>query len=144
MCRSETDVFGLMTALPGDLGVIDLKFTSKLKFEFSLLKKKVRFIFHSKAEQYLQPGLRYLFHSQRERWCQSHLAIKGFSLVNFLRKSWSKTRRYCLSTAYINRPHIFTGIWKEKTKSPSTICTSSALQPAPALVLIQAACPVNK
>lgn len=45
MCRSDADVFSLMTALPRDLGVIDLKFTSKSKFEFSLLKKKVRFIF---------------------------------------------------------------------------------------------------
>lgn len=26
MCRSDADVFGLMTALSGDLGVIDLKF----------------------------------------------------------------------------------------------------------------------
>lgn len=67
MCQSDADVFSLMTALPRDLGVIDLKFTSKSKFEFSLLKKKVRFIFHSKAEQYLQPGPRFLFHSQRGR-----------------------------------------------------------------------------
>lgn len=114
MCQSDADVFSLMTALPRDLGVIDLKFTSKSKFEFSLLKKKVRFIFHSKAEQYLQPGPRFLFHSQRGRWRQIHLGIKGFSLVNFLRKSWSKIRRYCLSTGYVNRPNIFKHICKGK------------------------------
>lgn len=36
MCRSDTDVFGLMAAVSGDLGVIDLKFTSKSKLEFGL------------------------------------------------------------------------------------------------------------
>lgn len=40
MCRSDADVCGLMAALSGDLGVIDLKFTSKSKFEFSLLKEE--------------------------------------------------------------------------------------------------------
>ena len=38
MCRSDADVCGLMAELSKDLGVIDLKFTSESKFEFSLLK----------------------------------------------------------------------------------------------------------
>lgn len=53
MCRREADVFSLMTAISGDLGVIDFKFTSKSKFEFSLLERKVLLIFHFTAEQYL-------------------------------------------------------------------------------------------
>lgn len=40
MCRSDADVCSLMAALSGDLGVIDLKFTSKSKLEFSLLKTR--------------------------------------------------------------------------------------------------------
>lgn len=40
LCQNDVDVFSLMVAVSGDLGVIDLKFTSKSTFEYTLFSHK--------------------------------------------------------------------------------------------------------